>query len=96
MRALRDSGLRVPEDISVLAHDDGIPAGDPAGLKPPLKTRFSSIRAAGVRVADHLLALLEGSPAGGFQKVWPVQLVQRASVSGPSTGNSDGLFHPQC
>jgi DNA-binding LacI/PurR family transcriptional regulator len=56
----------------------------------------SGIRAAGVRVADHLLALLEGSPVGGFQEVWPVQLVQRASVSGPSTGNSDGLLHPQC
>ena len=89
LRALRDSDLRVPEDISVLAHDDGIPAVDPAGLNPPLTTSFSSIRAAGVQVADHLLALLEGAPISSVQEVWPVQLVQRASVSAPSTGNSD-------
>jgi len=85
LRALRDCSLRVPEDISVVAHDDGLPAVDPAGLNPPLTTSSSSIRAAGVRVAEHLLALLGGATPQGIQEVWPVPLVHRASVAAPGS-----------
>jgi LacI family transcriptional regulator len=49
---------------------------------PAMSTTRSSIRAAGVRIAELILQLLDGKPAGAIHELWPVDLVLRQS-SGP-------------
>jgi len=86
LRAARDVGLVVGQDLSLVAHDDGIEAIRPETLSPPLTTTFSSIRAAGSRVAELALALVAGEPAEALAEVWPVELVYRNSTRPPLTG----------
>ena len=62
MRAARDTGRLIGRDLSIVAHDDGIDTIRPETLTPALTTTFSSIRAAGSRVAELALALVEGEP----------------------------------
>jgi LacI family transcriptional regulator, galactose operon repressor len=86
LRAARDLGLVVGRDLSLVAHDDGIEAIRPETLSPPLTTTFSSIRAAGSRVAELALALIAGEPPEALAEVWPVELVYRESTRPPLTG----------
>lgn len=78
-RAVRDLGLTIPDDISVIAHDDVFPWLRPENFSVPLATTRSSIRAAGQRIAERLTARLAGEPDIGGE-VWPVDLVVRGSV----------------
>lgn len=79
-RAIRDRGLAVGADISVVAHDDGIAALRPEAQVPALTTTFSSIRAAGVRIAEIAAALIRGTDPANLQEVWPVDLIFRDSA----------------
>ena len=83
MRAIRVAGLRVGDDISLIAHDDVFPYLSPENLVPPLSTTQSPIRAAGARIGDMVLRLLQGESAETLQEVWPVDLVIRGST-GPA------------
>jgi LacI family transcriptional regulator len=85
MRAVRDRGLSIGSDISLIAHDDGIAAIRPETLTPPLSTTHSPIRAAGRRVAEIASALAEGAPPHLFREVWPVDLIRRQSAQAPRT-----------
>ncbi len=80
MRAIRISGLKVGEDISLIAHDDVFPYISPDNLVPTLSTTRSSIRAAGARIGEMVLELLQGIPASDLREVWPVELVIRNST----------------
>jgi LacI family transcriptional regulator len=79
-RALRDAGLQVGPDVSVIAHDDGLQAIKPETLSPPLTTTTSPIRNHGTRVAEMALALVAGEDPANLQEVWPVDLVFRGST----------------
>lgn len=57
IRALRDRGLRVPEDVSVMGFD-GLPLGD--FLVPQLATVIQSRRELGEKSVEILLAAIEG------------------------------------
>ncbi|MFC3075386.1 LacI family DNA-binding transcriptional regulator [Shinella pollutisoli] len=83
MRAIRVAGLGVGNDISLVAHDDVFPYLSPENLVPPLTTTQSPIRAAGGRIGDMALRLLQGEPVESLQEVWPVDLVIRGST-GPA------------
>jgi len=83
MRAIRVAGLTVGDDISLVAHDDVFPYLGPENLVPPLTTTQSPIRAAGERIGDMALRLLQGEPAESLREVWPVDLVLRGST-GPA------------
>ncbi len=85
-RALRDLGLRVGEDVSVVAHDDAINAIKPETLSPPLTTTASPIRNHGVRIAEMALALADGADPATLQEVWPVDLVFRGSTMAAKGG----------
>ena len=83
MRAIRIEGLAVGRDVSLIAHDDVFPYLSPDNLVPDLTTTQSPIRAAGARIGDMALRLLQGEDAEALQEVWPVELIVRGST-GPA------------
>ncbi|WP_292090013.1 substrate-binding domain-containing protein, partial [Mesorhizobium sp.] len=82
VRAVRDLGLTIPGDLSLVAHDDVFPWLRPENFPVPLSTTRSSIRLAGARVAERLAARISGLEEGARGEVWPVDLVVRGSVAG--------------
>jgi len=84
-RALRELGLTVGEDVSVIAHDDAVPFLKPENFYVPLSCTTSSVRSAGRRVCERLVERLGGGEAGGGE-VWPVDLIMRESVGPPPRG----------
>lgn len=82
-RALRDLGLVAGRDVSLVAHDDGLPAIRPDVMMPALTTTYSSIRMAGERLGAMALDLINGAPVETLTEVWPVDLVLRDSVARP-------------
>lgn len=82
VRAVRDLGLTIPADLSLVAHDDVFPWLKPENFSVPLSTTRSSIRAAGARIAERLAARIAGLEDGARGEVWPVDLVVRASIAG--------------
>jgi len=83
-RAIRDHGLSIGGDISVVAHDDGIASIRPESHNPPLTTTFSSIHRAGERIAEIIADIVEGTPPIERQEVWPVDLIFRDSTRPPA------------
>jgi LacI family transcriptional regulator len=82
VRALRELGLEMPRDLSLIAHDDVFPWLKPENFSVPLSTTRSSIRAAGARIAERLAARIAGLEDGARGEVWPVDLVVRGSIAG--------------
>jgi LacI family transcriptional regulator len=80
MRAIRDLGLAIGRDVSIVAHDDGLSAIRPETLTPPLTTTFSSIRAAGGRIAEIAMAIADGADPASLREVWAVDIVARGST----------------
>jgi LacI family transcriptional regulator len=81
VRAVRDLGLTIPGDLSLIAHDDVFPWLKPENFSVPLSTTRSSIRLAGARVAERLAAKISGLEEAACGEVWPVDLIVRASVA---------------
>ncbi|EAU41688.1 transcriptional regulator repressor [Fulvimarina pelagi HTCC2506] len=78
--ALRERGLEVPRDVSIIAHDDQVAALPPIMTTPALTTTSSSIRAAGRRVAELLQGRIRGDVPTDYAEVWKADLVERGSV----------------
>jgi LacI family transcriptional regulator len=85
MRAVRMAGRVVGHDVSLVAHDDVFPYLSPQNLVPSLTTTQSPIRAAGERIGDMVLRLLQGEAPESMQEVWPVDFRIRGST-GPAPG----------
>lgn len=80
-RALREAGLRVPEDMALVAFDD-LPAA--LVLEPFLTVAMQPAYEMGRRAADLLLARLSGQgPDEPKEIVLPVEIVVRRSSGGP-------------
>jgi DNA-binding LacI/PurR family transcriptional regulator len=60
VRAYRDAGLRVPEDVSIVGYNDIPPA---AYFSPPLTTIRQDIYQAGRLLVSRLMQVLHGEPA---------------------------------
>lgn len=75
LMALREAGVRVPEDVAVTGFDD-IPLA--SRLAPPLTTVNSPVRQAGFLATDLLIHLIEGKEAA-LDTVLPAELVVRQS-----------------
>ncbi len=82
-RAARAAGLELGRDISMIAHDDVFPFLNPDRMVPAMSTTRSSIRAAGTRIAEIAVEMLDGRNVAGLHELWPVDLVIRAST-GPA------------
>lgn len=80
MQVVRQHGLSIPEDISLVGFDDMAFA---ALVDPPLTTIRQPVAAMGELAVKHLLALLEGQSPPAETRL-PVELVTRQSVAPPS------------
>lgn len=79
LRALTESGRRVPEDVSVIGFDD-VP--DAANYRPPLTTIRQDFTALAQRAVGALVADIEGQDDDGPPSaVVPTALVERASTA---------------
>jgi LacI family transcriptional regulator len=76
LRALRESGLRVPDDVAVVGFDD-LPQS--ARTEPPLTTVRQPTYRLGTTTVDSLLDLIEHPDSSPRRIVLPTELVVRAS-----------------
>lgn len=83
VRALNRMGLKIGEDVSLIAHDDVLPLLKPEHFSVPLTTTQSSLRQAGARVAERLITVAERRPETPERELWPTELIRRAST-GPA------------
>ncbi len=80
MAAARDLGLRIPDDLSVIGIDDH----DLADVFA-LTTVRQDVEAQGVGAAEALLAQLGlADPALATDRIFPVELIQRATTAAPA------------
>jgi LacI family transcriptional regulator len=78
LKALRQAGQRVPQDISLVSFDD-IPLA--SAIEPPLTTVRQPIRRMAALAVDTLLDLIEQRGSGPRRIVLPTELVVRESCS---------------
>jgi LacI family transcriptional regulator len=76
LRALRETGKRVPEDIAVVGFDD-IPSA--AHMDPPLTTIRQNIQRMGQMAAETLIQILDEGMAPPHRLVLPTELIIRSS-----------------
>jgi len=80
LHALRERGLRCPQDISLVGFND-MPFADE--LQPPLTTVHVPHHEMGAEAARMLLDELDGAPATGKTVILPLTLVVRGSTAPP-------------
>ena len=82
LRAVRRLGLRVPDDLSIVAFDDTdwLPLMD-----PPITVVRQPVVDLGRRAATLLLERLDGASGPGRRAVLPTELVERGSCTSPRT-----------
>ena len=77
LRALAESGRRVPEDVAVIGFDD-VP--DAANYRPPLTTIRQDFTALARRAVAALVADIEGEGQASGPSIIPTLLIERAST----------------
>lgn len=76
-RALKEQGLRIPEDISVIGFDD-IPEAD--FLDPPLTTVRQDFAMLGQQSVDYLISLIKDKDTPRYHRVLFPSLIERSST----------------
>lgn len=80
IRALRERGLHVPQDISVTGFDD-VP--EAAFYDPPLTTVQQDFKALGLQSVEYLINLIENEDTPPHQRVLYPKLIERGSTCAP-------------
>ena len=84
LRSLRERGLRVPEDVSVMGFDDWTASPDVARELTTVRQDFTEI---GANTSYMLISLLQGRFSGNPVKILSdVALVVRSTVAAPAAG----------
>lgn len=87
LRALREEGIRVPQDIAVIGFDD-LPAAE--YTDPSLTTIHQPVTETGARAVQMLDDLVRESRTGPLVEIMPVDLVVRESCGAvPATSSAD-------
>jgi LacI family transcriptional regulator len=81
LHALADAGLRCPEDVSLIGHNDTPMV---ASLQPPLTTVAIPQQQIGARAARLLLEGLGGREVDTEPVLLPTQLIVRGSTAPPA------------
>jgi LacI family transcriptional regulator len=76
LRALREAGIRVPEDMALMGFD-GLPASERA--VPPLTTIRQPVTETGARAVQMLNELINGESRRPHVEIMPVELIVRGS-----------------
>jgi len=76
LRALRDAGCRVPDDVAVVGFDD-MPFA--ARTEPPLTSVRQPAQRTGIAAAEMLIELIESEDVSPRRVILPTELVIRAS-----------------
>jgi DNA-binding LacI/PurR family transcriptional regulator len=76
LRALRQHGLRVPDEIAVAGFDD---LGFAPFLNPPLTTVHAPTETVGRMAAERLFAILENQPLNDMAVILPTDIIYRRS-----------------
>lgn len=77
LNVLRERGIAVPGDVSVIGFDDTV---DAARFSPPLTTVRQPLRAMGELAADLVCRLIDGTVTGPIRITLPTELVVREST----------------
>ena len=77
---LNEHGLRVPDDVSVIAHDDGLPQCRASDFLPELTVTQAPLHEASAPLADFFCRYAAGEAAEGLHLVREVSIVYRKSV----------------
>lgn len=80
VRALKDHGYSIPDDVAVIGFDD---LGAAERTEPPLTTVSQPVRALGHEMAAMLIRLIDGEDPSPI--ILPTRLVVRASAHGSET-----------
>ena len=80
IRALRDAGLRVPDDVSIVGYDD-VP--EAAYFDPPLTTVRQDFEALGQQCVEYLTTLIKAPQTPRHQRVLYPTFVARSSTAEP-------------
>jgi DNA-binding LacI/PurR family transcriptional regulator len=78
IRGARRTGLRVPEDVSVVGYDD---SAFMSSVEPPLTTVRQPIEAMGRAAVEALLAQIRGDETVADELLFEPELVVRRSTS---------------
>jgi LacI family transcriptional regulator len=81
MRALEALELRVPQDVSVVVHDDELQGLRAEAFNPPLTATWSPLKEGWPHLARLLAAAVDGAPLAELQLQGEVRLIERASVA---------------
>ncbi|RJT27132.1 LacI family DNA-binding transcriptional regulator [Buttiauxella izardii] len=81
LRALNESGLSVPGQVSVIGYDD---TEDSACFIPPLTTIKQDFKALGSACVDQLTALIHNGDLPANATILPVSLVERKTTAAPN------------
>jgi LacI family transcriptional regulator len=79
--ALAALGLSVPGDVSVVAHDDELPALRASAFFPALTVTKAPLRDSWEPLADCLAGAIEGKPLGTLQRLGRYSFIERNSVA---------------
>ncbi len=80
LAALKEAGIRVPEEMSVTGFDDVSSARFAA---PPLTTARAPVRELGAAAARQLIARVRGEASEPVRRTFPVELIVRESTAPP-------------
>ncbi|HEY6918729.1 MAG TPA: substrate-binding domain-containing protein, partial [Tabrizicola sp.] len=80
-QALAALGLSVPGDVSVVAHDDELPALRASAFFPTLTVTKSPLRDSWEPLADCLAGAIEGKPLETLQRLGRYAFIERNSVA---------------
>lgn len=83
VRGLNMHGIKLGDEMSLIAHDDVLPLLKPENFSVPLTTTRSSLREAGIRIGQRLIAQIHGDMSYPRQEIWKTELIVRSST-GPA------------
>lgn len=90
-RAAKDTGLRIPEDLSIIAHDDARPEYRAVEFSPALTVTRAPLRDASAPLAKALVAVVRGADPKELQTQRRATLIARDST-GPIAEQEKGMW----